>query len=179
MPATLIPALESLSALPRQAADEVELFPSFKGGMHVHISFGVASTASVCLSTCTMQRTHNVLLHLVTGDDWQTMIRKVSHQNGGSALTGEWQPLESAPSSMPEPAVAYTPEPGQAASRSVFCNNNIVRVLWCQVNLLGGLDVALLVIMWCKCLCGMHICLGPAAAALGPCILVCMSSHCV
>ena len=32
MPATLIPALESLSALPRQAADEVELFPSFKGG---------------------------------------------------------------------------------------------------------------------------------------------------
>lgn len=32
MPATLIPALESLSVLPRQAADEVELFPSFKGG---------------------------------------------------------------------------------------------------------------------------------------------------
>lgn len=32
MPATLIPALESLSALPRQAADEVELFPSFKQG---------------------------------------------------------------------------------------------------------------------------------------------------
>ena len=30
--ATIIPALESLSALPRQAADEVELFPSFKGG---------------------------------------------------------------------------------------------------------------------------------------------------
>lgn len=35
MPATLIPALESLSALPRQAADEVELFPSFKGGKGV------------------------------------------------------------------------------------------------------------------------------------------------
>ena len=34
MPATLIPALESLSVLPRQAADEVELFPSFKGGRH-------------------------------------------------------------------------------------------------------------------------------------------------
>lgn len=35
MPATLIPALESLSALPRQAADEVELFPSFKGGKRI------------------------------------------------------------------------------------------------------------------------------------------------
>lgn len=33
MPATIIPALESLAALPRQTATEVELFPSFKGGM--------------------------------------------------------------------------------------------------------------------------------------------------
>lgn len=32
MPATIIPALESLAALPRQTAAEVELFPSFKGG---------------------------------------------------------------------------------------------------------------------------------------------------
>lgn len=32
MPATVIPALESLAALPRQTAAEVELFPSFKGG---------------------------------------------------------------------------------------------------------------------------------------------------
>lgn len=38
MPATLIPALESLSALPRQAADEVELFPSFKGGRQIMLS---------------------------------------------------------------------------------------------------------------------------------------------
>ena len=38
MPATLIPALESLSALPRQAADEVELFPSFKGGRQIKLS---------------------------------------------------------------------------------------------------------------------------------------------
>ncbi len=38
MPATLIPALESLSALPRQAADEVELFPSFKGGRQTMLS---------------------------------------------------------------------------------------------------------------------------------------------
>lgn len=82
MPATLIPALESLSALPRQAADEVELFPSFK-----------------------------------QGDDWQTMIRKGSNQAGGSALTGDWKPMEAepqpeailtqaTPAAQPEPAVS-------------------------------------------------------------------------
>lgn len=50
MPATLIPALESLSALPRQAADEVELFPSFKGGRQIMLS-GRRGTAVNCAQT--------------------------------------------------------------------------------------------------------------------------------
>ena len=48
MPATLIPALESLSALPRQA-DEVELFPSFKGGRPQH-DFSAVSGGVVHIS---------------------------------------------------------------------------------------------------------------------------------
>ena len=48
MPATIIPALESLAALPRQTAAEVELFPSFKGGQDqtlLHTASSVSSTA--------------------------------------------------------------------------------------------------------------------------------------
>lgn len=82
MPATLIPALESLSVLPRQAADEVELFPSFKGG-----------------------------------EDWQTMIRKGSNQAGGSALTGDWKPMEAAAQPEPTPpAPTPAPQPEPAVS---------------------------------------------------------------
>lgn len=45
VPATVIPALESLAALPRQMAAEVELFPSFKGGKLV-MGFTPAMLAS-------------------------------------------------------------------------------------------------------------------------------------
>ena len=75
MPATLIPALESLSALPRQAADEVELFPSFKGGMvffHLCLLSGAQAKPTLrrsclfklCSMTICHSLQHSLRMHL-------------------------------------------------------------------------------------------------------------------
>ena len=154
MPATLIPALESLSALPQQSADEVELFPSFKGGKG-NCTYALIQQCSgsyfkpanegpafvrCCYLTAQQHSSSNCRAHtcsllllcsmitsfrVLTGDDWQTMIRKGANQAGGSALTGDWQPLQAA--AQPEQAPMPTPaaESQQPPSRWV-CTEGLV-----------------------------------------------------
>ena len=46
------------------------------------------------------------------------MIKKGSRQAGGSALTGDWQPMEAAPQLAPEPLIAPAKEAQQSTTRS-------------------------------------------------------------
>ena len=57
---------------------------------------------------------------MLTGDDWQTMIRKGANQAGGSALTGDWQPLQAAAQPEPEPTPTPAVESQQPPPRWVL-----------------------------------------------------------
>ena len=61
-----------------------------------------------------MDSGHSCAKHDVcSGDDWQTMIRKGANQAGGSALTGDWKPLEAAHQRDPTP-----PAPSPASQKA-------------------------------------------------------------
>ncbi len=65
--------------------------------------------------------------HIDSGEDWQTMIRKGSNQAGGSALTGDWKPMDAAPQpepTPPAPTPAAQPQPAVSRFAPLWLDSN-------------------------------------------------------
>ena len=85
-----------------------------------------------------------------SGEDWQTMIRKGSNQAGGSALTGDWKPMDAAPQpepTAPAPTPAAQPQPAVSRFATLWLDSNAWILLYPHLHN---------AILFCSFCCGLH-----------------------